>query len=103
MPDGFRVESGVLRGAAGSVEECCSLIEAGRKSGAAATVGSSLAGFAVAGACVAAAEASGSAFSAVATSWRAWADAAAGSATDYDLSDLGGSTLISSAGADLVV
>ena len=103
MPDGFQVESGLLRSAGGSVEECCRLIESGRKSGAAATVGSGMAGFAVAGACEAAAEASGTAFTGVAKSWRAWSDAAASGATDYSRSDLGSQTLIRGAGADLVV
>jgi hypothetical protein len=103
VPDGFQVESGLLRSAAGSVEECCSLIESGRKSGAAATVGSSLAGFAVVGACSSAAEASLSAFTAVAKSWRAWSVAADRGASDYSRSDLGGESLIRGAGADLVV
>lgn len=103
MPDGFQVESGLLRSAAGSVEECCSLIESGRKSGAAATVGSGLAGFAVAGACTSAGEASGAAFTAVAKSWRAWSDAADRGAVDYSRSDTGGEILIRAAGADLVV
>ena len=103
MPDGFQVQSALLRDAAGSVEECCSLIESGRKSGAAATVGSGMAGFAVAGACAAAAEASGAAFTGVAASWRAWSAAAASGATDYSRSDLGGETLIRTAGANLVV
>ncbi len=102
MPDGFRVESGLLRSAGGSVEECCSLIESGRKSGAAAAVGSGMAGFAVAGACEAAGEASLAAFSAVAKSWRAWADAAVSGAADYSRSDLGGEILLRSAGAGLV-
>ena len=103
MPDGFQVESGLLRSAAGSVEECCSLIETGRKTGAAAKVGSGMAGFAVAGACEAAGDASRTAFSAVATSWRAWSGAAARGAADYSRSDLGGETLIRGAGADLAV
>ncbi|WP_459720174.1 hypothetical protein [Actinophytocola sp. KF-1] len=79
------------------------MIEAGRKSGAAATVGSSMAGFAVAGACEAAGKASVSAFAAVATSWRAWADAAERGAADYSRSDLGSEGLLRAAGVDLVV
>jgi hypothetical protein len=103
MPDGFQVESGLLRGAAGSVEECCRLIESGRKSGAAAGVSSRMAGFAVAGACEAAGEASVAAFSGVAKSWRAWSGAADRGAAEYERADLGSETLLRAAGVDLVV
>lgn len=103
MPDAFQVESGQLRGAAGSVEDCCLQIESGRKTGAAAGVGSGLAGFAVAGACESAGELSGTAFTGIAKSWRAWSSAADRGAVDYDAVDAGASTLIRAAGADLVV
>jgi hypothetical protein len=103
MPDAFQVDTGLLRNAAGSVEECCQRIESGRKSGAAAQVSSGLAGFAVAGACETAGEASVAAFTGVAKSWRAWSGAAAGGAAEYSRSDAGGETLIRGAGAELVV
>jgi hypothetical protein len=103
MPDGFLVESGQLRGAAASVEECCSRVASERKSGAADGVSSGMAGFAVAGACAAAAEASSAAFTGVAKSWRAWSKAAASGASAYDLADAGSETLVRSAGAGLVV
>lgn len=102
MPDGFLVESGQLRGAAASVEECCLRIESGRKSGAAGGVSSGMAGFAVAAACEAAGEASSVAFKGVATSWRKWSKAAASAAAEYDLADTGSETALSGIGADLV-
>ncbi|OLF14204.1 hypothetical protein BLA60_03420 [Actinophytocola xinjiangensis] len=84
----------LLRGAAGSVEECRQQIESGRRTGAAAGVGSGMAGFTVAGACEAAGTASESAFSGVARSWQAWADAAASGATAYTRSDESGESLL---------
>ena len=103
MPDAFQVDPGLLRSAAGSVEECCRQIESERKSGAAARVNTGMAGFAVAGACESAKEASVAAFTAVAKSWRAWSGAAAGGAADYERSDAGSETMIRTAGAELVV
>ena len=103
MANTFQVEPGLLRNAAGAVEECCEQIESGRKTGAAAGVSSGMAGFAVAGACEAAGEASTAAFSGVAKSWRAWSGAAASGAADYTRVDADSATVIRSAGADLVV
>lgn len=103
MSNTFQVEPGLLRSAAGSVEECCQQLESGRKSGAAAAVSSGMAGFAVAGACEAAGEASAAAFSGVATSWRAWSGAADRGAADYSQVDADSKTVIRGAGAELVV
>jgi hypothetical protein len=103
MPNGFEVESGLLRTAAGSVEGCCRQLESGRKADAADGVSTGLSGFAVAGACAAASEASGAAFAAVATSWRAWSRAAAGGATDYEQVDTDNEAVVRTAGADVAV
>ncbi|MGB3444794.1 MAG: hypothetical protein WBA97_39155 [Actinophytocola sp.] len=103
MPNGFQVESGLLRTTAASVEGCCRQIESGRKAGAAEGVSTGMAGFAVAGACESASEASGVAFSGVARSWRAWSSAAADGATEYDQIDASSETAIRRAGSDVVV
>ncbi|MBB4911165.1 hypothetical protein [Actinophytocola algeriensis] len=62
-----------------------------------------MAGFAVAGACESAGEASGTAFSGVARSWRAWSGAASGGAADYEQVDAGSKSAILGAAAELVV
>ena len=103
MPEAFQVEPALLRSAAGSVEDCCHQIESGRKSGAGAGVSSGMAGFAVAGACETAGEASVAAFSGVARSWRAWSAAAASGAAGYTRSDESGESMIRGAGTELVV
>ena len=103
MPDAFQVESDQLRSAAESVDGCCRQIESGRKSDAAAAVSSGMAGFSVVSACESAGKASGKAFSGVAKSWRAWSEAAADGATQYEQLDAGNESLIRRAGAHLVV
>lgn len=104
MPDVFQVEPALLRSAAGSVDECCLQLESGRKSGAAATVASGMTGFAVAGACEAAGQASVAAFTGVAKSWRAWSEAAASGAAEYTRADTGGEDAMRGvAGAELAV
>jgi hypothetical protein len=103
MPNGFQVESGLLRTAAASVEGCCRQLASGRKAGAAGGVSSGMAGFAVARACESASEASGMAFSGVAESWRAWSKAAAGGATQYEQVDASNENAIRRAGSDVAV
>lgn len=103
MPNGFQVEAGLLRTAASSVDDCCRVLESGRKAEAAAGVSSGMAGFSVARACESASEASKTAFSGVAKSWRAWAKAAADGATTYEQVDAANEATIRRAGADLAV
>jgi len=103
MPNGFQVESGLLRTAAASVEGCCRQVESGRKADAAEGVSSGMVGFAVARACESASEASGVAFSGVAKSWRAWSRAAADGATGYDQVDASNESALRTAGSDVAV
>lgn len=103
MANSFQVESGLLRGAAESVEGCCRQLASGRKSDAAGGVSTGLAGFAVAGACASASEASGAAFAGVARSWQAWSEAAAGGAAQYEQGDATNEAVLRAAGSDVVV
>lgn len=103
MSNAFQVESGQLRSAAASVEECCRQLGSGRKADAAAAVSSGLAGFAVVRACASASEASGTTFAEVAESWQAWSDAAASGAAGYEQRDASNESVIRGAGADVVV
>jgi hypothetical protein len=103
MPDAFEVEPGQLRSAAASVQGCCQQIQSGRRSDAAAWVGSGMTGFAVVQACESASKASGRAFSGVAKSWRAWSDAATGSAARYEQVDASNESVIRGAGSGVVV
>lgn len=103
MPNAFQVDSGLLRSAATSVDGCCRQIESGRMSDAFGEVSSGMAGFAVVAACESACETSGTAFSGVARSWRAWSEAASSGADQYERLDSGGEALLRGVGSDLVV
>lgn len=103
MSNAFQVESGQLRSAAESVEGCCRQLGSGWKSDAAGGVSSGLAGFAVVRACESVSEKSGTAFEGVATSWRAWSEAAAAGAASYEQRDASNESVIRAAGSDVVV